>query len=242
MTGRDEISSERWTMIEAIVASPEHMGRPRRDDSQMLNGILWISALALNGEIFRNASALGKPFTGASGNGVRIVISISFCATCSCIYARTLSSNLDTWMVDSTSIWTTQLLAVLKKGLAGTATPLSRQKPGRTDDQIPLACDSHGFPLAIMLSPGEQADSLYSMSLLDQISLPGSKGRPRKRCRYVLADKGYDSQVLRHYRDRCDMQPVIPLRKMHRKPRPCLPRLFDGPRYKKRNVIERLLS
>jgi hypothetical protein len=43
-----------------------------------------------------------------------------------------------------------------------------------------------------MLSPGEQADSRYFMPLLDQISLPGGKGRPRKRCRYVLADKGYE--------------------------------------------------
>lgn len=93
-----------------------------------------------------------------------------------------------------------------------------------------------------MLSPGEQADSRYFMPLLDQISLPGGKGRPRKRCRYVLADKGYDSQVLRQYCDRYGMQPVIPLRKMHRKPRPGLPRLFDEPQYKKRNVIERLFS
>lgn len=80
------------------------------------------------------------------------------------------------------------------------------------------------------------------MPLLEQISLPGSKGRPRKRCRYVLADKGYDSQALRQYCDRYGMQPVIPLRQMHRKPRRGLPRLFDKPRYRKRNVIERLFS
>ncbi|WP_370684037.1 transposase, partial [Pseudomonas savastanoi] len=103
-----------------------------------------------------------------------------------------------------------------------------------------LACDSHGIPLAIMLSPGEQADSRYFMPLLDQISLPGSRGRPRKRCRYVLADKGYDSQVIRQYCDRYGMQPVIPLRKMHRKPRPGLPRLFDRPQYKKRNEPPRV--
>lgn len=48
-----------------------------------------------------------------------------------------------------------------------------------------------------MLSPGEEADSRYFIPLLEQISLPGSMGRLRKRCRYVLADKGYDSQMLR---------------------------------------------
>lgn len=109
--------------------------------------------------------------------------------------------------------------------------------------KIHLACDSHGYPLAVMLSPGQDADSRYFMPLLEeQISLPGSQGRPRKRCRYVLADKGYDSQLLRQYCDRYGMRPVIPLRQMHRKPRPGLPRLFDKPQYRKRNVIGRLFS
>ncbi|KPW71872.1 ISPS1a [Pseudomonas amygdali pv. ciccaronei] len=42
MTGRYETSSERWSIIEAIVSPPQHMGRPRRDDRQMLDGIFWI--------------------------------------------------------------------------------------------------------------------------------------------------------------------------------------------------------
>lgn len=76
-----------------------------------------------------------------------------------------------------------------------------------------------------MLSPGQDADSRYFMPLLEQISLPGGQGHPRKLCRYVLADKGYDSQPLRQYCDRYSMRPVIPLRQMHRKPRPGLLRL-----------------
>jgi hypothetical protein len=46
-----------------------------------------------------------------------------------------------------------------------------------------------------MLSPGEEADSRYFMPLLEQINLPASSGRPRKRCRYVLADKGAVSEA-----------------------------------------------
>ncbi|WP_185838706.1 transposase, partial [Pseudomonas aeruginosa] len=42
MTDRYEISTQRWAMIEAIVSPPQRMGRPRRDDRQMLNGIFWI--------------------------------------------------------------------------------------------------------------------------------------------------------------------------------------------------------
>lgn len=33
------------------------------------------------------------------------------------------------------------------------------------------------------------------------------------------------------------MQPVIPLRLMKRKPKPGLPRLFDRPKYRQRNII-----
>lgn len=42
MSGRYEISAQSWAMIEAIVSPPQRMGRPRRDDRQMLNGIFWI--------------------------------------------------------------------------------------------------------------------------------------------------------------------------------------------------------
>ncbi|WP_422822318.1 transposase [Vreelandella nanhaiensis] len=42
MTGRYELSDQRWQMIKDIVSPPQTMGRPRRNDHQMLNGILWI--------------------------------------------------------------------------------------------------------------------------------------------------------------------------------------------------------
>ncbi len=38
------------------------------------------------------------------------------------------------------------------------------------------------------------------------------------------------------------MRSVIPLRDMKRKPKPGLPRLFDRPRYRQRNIIERMFG
>jgi transposase len=38
------------------------------------------------------------------------------------------------------------------------------------------------------------------------------------------------------------MQPVIPLRSMKHKTKPGLPRLFDRPTYRQRNIIERMFS
>lgn len=74
---------------------------------------------------------------------------------------------------------------------------------------------------------------------VDRISV---KGWPRKRCRWLLADKSYDAEQLRQYCDRYRMRPVIPLGTMKRKPRPGLPRLFDRPKYRQCNIIERMFG
>lgn len=65
---------------------------------------------------------------------------------------------------------------------------------------------------------------------------------PRKRCKWLLADKGYASEALRRYCDQYRMHPVIPMRSMKRKPKPGLPRLFDRPKYRQRNILERIFD
>lgn len=81
-----------------------------------------------------------------------------------------------------------------------------------------------------MLSPGQASDIAHAQPLLDQVRIPGKSGRPRKRCRWLLADKGYDAEYLRQY--------ATPQRTMKRKPKPGLRRLFDRPKYRQRNIIE----
>ena len=105
-----------------------------------------------------------------------------------------------------------------------------------------MVCDANGVPLHFRLSPGQASDVSYAQPLLDAVRIAGKPGRPRKRSRWLLADKGYDAEHLRQYCDRYRMQPVIPLRAMPRKPRPGLPRLFDRPKYRQRNIIERMFG
>lgn len=74
-------------------------------------------------------------------------------------------------------------------------------------------------------------------------SIPSSQpGRPRKRCKWLLADKDYDAEALRRYCDQYRVQHVTPMRPMKRKPKPGLPRLFDRPKYRQRNIIERMFG
>ncbi|TWI48254.1 putative transposase of IS4/5 family DUF4096 [Pseudomonas duriflava] len=42
MTRRHELSNSYWALIEDVGSPPQTMGRPHRDDRQMLNGIFWI--------------------------------------------------------------------------------------------------------------------------------------------------------------------------------------------------------
>jgi len=42
MVGRYELSEAEWELVKEIVTKPKRMGRPRRDDLQMLSGIFWI--------------------------------------------------------------------------------------------------------------------------------------------------------------------------------------------------------
>jgi hypothetical protein len=95
-----------------------------------------------------------------------------------------------------------------------------------------MVCDANGVPLHFFLSPGQASDISNAQALLDPVRIPGKQGRPRKRCRWLLADKDYDAEQLRQYCDRYRMQPVIPMRTMKRKPKPGQPRLFDRPKYR----------
>jgi transposase len=94
-----------------------------------------------------------------------------------------------------------------------------------------MLCDANGVPLRFLLSGGQASNISYAQPLLDKACIPTLRGRPRKRCKGLLADKDYDAEALRRYCDRYRMQPVIPLRIMKRKPKPGLPRLFERPVY-----------
>lgn len=54
-----------------------------------------------------------------------------------------------------------------------------------------------------------------------------------------MADKGYDGDVLRRYCTRDGMRPIIPRCRMYRGRRRGLPRQFDRPKYRQRNVAKR---
>jgi len=79
------------------------------------------------------------------------------------------------------------------------------------------------------LSPGNHSDSKYFHLLHDKISNPY--------IRYIIADKGYDSDAIRSCIDACGQTPVIPYRRNRKEIKP-----IDYKRYKTRNIIERMFG
>lgn len=76
-----------------------------------------------------------------------------------------------------------------------------------------MLCDANGVPLRFLLSGGQASAISYAQPLLDDVRIPTSqRGRARKRCKGLMADKGYGAEALRRYCDRYRMQLVKPLR------------------------------
>ena len=94
--------------------------------------------------------------------------------------------------------------------------------------------------MSIGISAGNEHDSLYFTGLVDEISLKGEKGRPRKRPDEINADSAYDAIEIRGYLRRRGIKSNIPVNKRNRKrPKIGRPLRFDKESYKNRGAVER---
>ncbi|MQU04023.1 IS5 family transposase, partial [Pseudomonas sp. FSL R10-2245] len=244
MAKRYELPDAAWDLVADIFTKNQRTGRPRADDRLMLNGILWVlcsgAAWRDMPERFGPWSTIYQRFRGWRDCG-------AFDQMLKRLHIRLNEQgliDLETWMIDSTAVRATRASSGAgKKGDFEEPQDhaLGRSRGGLTT-KIHMLCDANGVPLRFLLSGGQASDIAYAQPLLDQACIPSLRGRPRKRCRWLLADKGYDAEALRQYCDRYRMQPVIPLRSMKRKTKPGLPRLFDRPKYRQRNIIERMFG
>nr|WP_296263771.1 IS5 family transposase [Pseudomonas sp. UBA6562] len=245
MAKRYEISNEAWDAVSDLFIETRRRGRPRVSDRLMLDGVLWIlcsgAAWRDMPERFGPWSTVYQRFRDWRNNGAldrmlkRLHLKLN----------EQGLIDLQTWMIDSTAVRATRASSgARKKGISDDPADhaLGRSRGGLTT-KIHMLCDANGVPLRFLLSGGQASDISYAQPLLDGVSIPSAqRGRPRKRCKWLLADKGYDAEALRQYCDRCRIQPVIAMRSMKRKPKPGLSRLFDRPKYRQRNVIERMFG
>jgi transposase len=110
--------------------------------------------------------------------------------------------------------------------------------------------DGRGGNLATRLTPGQDADTLLLVGLVDQVRVarPGGRGRPRKRLAHLTGDKAYSSRANRAALRARRIPHTIPepadqqANRARRGARGGRPPAFDRVRYRERNQVERLMG
>jgi transposase len=104
-----------------------------------------------------------------------------------------------------------------------------------------VVVDGEGIPLGSTLASASPAEVTLAESTLEAIKVPRQgRGRPKKRPKRLIADRGYDSDPLRERLKRIKIDLIAPHRKNRRKPK-----TQDGRklrRYRKRWRIERTFA
>ena len=113
---------------------------------------------------------------------------------------------------------------------------------GGLSTKIHVLCEGTGKPMAITLTPGQTHEATQASVLLDQVKVKGKPGRPRQRFEAVAGDKGYDSKAIRDDLRKRGSEPVIAHRKDREGEYPEKSQEFDKEKYRRRNVVERLIG
>jgi transposase len=113
---------------------------------------------------------------------------------------------------------------------------------GGLSTKIHVLCEGAGKPMAVTLTPGQAHEATQAAALLDQVKVKGKPGRPRQRFEAVAGDKGYDSQAIRDDLRERGSEPVIAHRQDRDGQYPERAAGFDTKKYRRRNVVERLIG
>ena len=108
MTDRYALSDQRWHMVEDSVSPPQLMGRPRRNDRQMLDGIFWILC---SGAQWRDLPERFGPWKTVYHRFCKWRDDATFDRMLERLHLRLRQDglmDLDTWMIDSTTIRATR--------------------------------------------------------------------------------------------------------------------------------------
>jgi transposase len=98
------------------------------------------------------------------------------------------------------------------------------------------------------VSEGQRHESTQLEATLDKVRVPGKRGRPRKRPKRLVADKGYSYPRCRKALRRRKIRHVIPERKDQKEQRKQKgsqggrPPKFDRALYRERNWVERCVN
>lgn len=91
----------------------------------------------------------------------------------------------------------------------------------------------------LLLTAGERHEQSVFIPLMEAgaVKRPGGRGRPRRRPKRLVGDKGYSSRKVRCYLRQHGIGATIPTKRTER-----LQRTFDRELYRERNKVERCIN
>lgn len=184
--GRIHLSDRQWAFIQPLLPPPAHTGRPRADDRQTIEGILYVLTAGCRWQDLPRT--YGAPTTvwrrlkrwGEEGIWDRIWRAA--------LAALDLGGQLDWSMACLDGSFVPAKRGGEKVGLA---------KKGKGTKWM-LVIDGNGLPLGFHLDSASRAEVRLAQQTLDTIKVARPHGRPKQRPKQLVADRGYDSGGFRH--------------------------------------------
>src|SRR5262245_6046481 len=191
-------TESQWAFIEPLLPPPARTGRPRANDRQTIDGILYV---LLTGCRWQD---LPREY-GAPTNVWRRLKRWGELDVWERIWRTALAQWDQVGQLDWSIAFLDGSFVPAKNGGAGVG--LTRKGKGT---KWMLVVDGHGLPLGFHLASASQAEVRLAEQTLASIRVARPHGRPKQRPAKLVADRGYDSAAFRHALRRRGMTTCIP--------------------------------
>ena len=233
---RHELSDTQWARLRPLVPSERtgRRGRPSHNHRRMINGMLWI---AKTGAPWRDLPERYGPWHSVASRFYRWRRAGLWDRLLAALQQQGDAAGCLDWsahFVDGTVVRAHQHAAGARKREGGASKQALGWSRGGFSTKLHLRAERGGKPLALLLTAGERHEQSVFEPLMEQRAVKrAGRGRPRRRPRCVVGDKGYSSRRVRRYLARHGIRAVIP-RKRDERPQ----RHFDRELYRERNRVE----
>jgi transposase len=104
--------------------------------------------------------------------------------------------------------------------------------------KLHVVCDSDGWLVAVLVSPGQVHESTQFENLMESIEVRSLRGPAKRRPARIVGDKAYSAGHIREWLSTHRIEDVIP----HRDNEAGRAGPFDRDSYRSRNIIERTIG
>ena len=235
------VSDSEWEFIRLFVPK-ERTGKPGRPWSphrQVINGILMVLRTGIPWADL--PSEFGKAKT-VYNRFRRWVKSGLWQKIFEVLIDRLLKHdkiNFELWCVDGTIVRAHRVASGALKGTLSTEENMEKHALGRSrggySTKLHFLTDGQGIPLSITITAGQRHEAPEFDNVLDACLI--NTFRKAKRPHALAGDKAYSSQEIRNAIAKLEIEDVIPTRSNQQANQD-----FDKTKYRKRNIIERVIG